>query len=216
MPQEELIELFRSQDSGALKHVVTVLDDAGIAYHLIADEGGFDLGSIGSDDASETVINIEASRYEAARTVLETDALKTDLPKDYHLLHSSDEELIEVITHASEWSAFDTAHARKLLGERGVDVSKLEKQREERMTRLKQGQAASKPLILLGWVFSILGGIIGIVIGYSLTSTKIKGADGEFLKYDKASRDTGAKIFKVGMLVAAVVVAIRVALPEIF
>ncbi|MFT6180897.1 MAG: hypothetical protein ACI9NQ_002158 [Paracoccaceae bacterium] len=216
MSQEELIELFRSQDSEALKHCVTVLDDAGIIYHLIADEGGFDLGSIGSDDASETVINIEASRYEAGRTVLETDALKTDLPKDYHLLNSSDEELIEVITHSSEWSAFDTAHARKLLGERGVDVAKLEENRAERIAHLKQGQVASKALITSGWVFAILGGILGIAIGYALTSTKNKGPDGEFLKYDKASRETGAKMFKVGVCVAIVGVVIRVVFQDDF
>jgi hypothetical protein len=208
MSQEDLVELFRSQDPGALKQVVTLLDGAGISYHLIADEGGFDLTSIGSDERAETVINIEASKFEAARKVLEADALETDLPKDHHLLHSSDEELIDVVTHASEWSAFDTAHARKLLRERGVDISKLEEARVARIQQLQNGQAAPKWLILLGWIFAILGGLIGIAIASSLTSTKVKGPDGEFLKYDQASRETGAKILKVGIAVALLALVI--------
>ena len=214
--QEELVELFRSQDSEALKHVVGVLDDAGISYHLIADEGGFDIGSIGSEESSETVINIVASGYEAARGVLETDALKTDLPKGYHLFNSSDEELIEVMTHASEWSAFDTAHARKLLGERGVDLAKIEEEKAGRVAKLKQGSPASKAFILSGWVFAILGGFIGIAIGHSLKSGKIKVPEGEFLKYDKESREVGGKIFHVGALVAVVLLVLWFAFPELF
>ena len=53
MPQEDPIELFRSQDPGALKHVATVLDDAEIAHQLITDEGGFDITSIGAGGDSE-------------------------------------------------------------------------------------------------------------------------------------------------------------------
>ncbi len=209
MPEEDLVEIFRSQDQGAVEHVITVLNDAGITHHLTTDEGGFDLTSIGSGDDSEKFLNIGASDYEAARKALEIDSLKTDLPADHHLLHSSEDELIDVFTHASEWSAFDTAHARKLLEERGVDISKLEEDRAKRIAQLKQGKPASKNLIFLGWIFSVLGGFIGITIGYSLKCTKIKTPEGEFLKYDEPSRDTGAKIFNLGILVAALVLIIR-------
>ncbi len=210
MSEDDLIELFRSQDVDALKQVIAVLDGAGIGYHLIADEGGFDLTSIGSgDDDSERVINIERSNFEAARTLLEEDCLKADLPKDHHLLHSSDEELIEVVTHASEWSAFDTAHARRLLGERGVDVKKLEEERAARVARLRAGQPGPKGLILFGWVFSILGGLIGIAVAYSLMTSKVTKADGEFLKYDEVTRKIGGKMFKVAVIVAVISVILR-------
>ena len=209
MPQEDPIELFRSQDPGALKHVATVLDDAEIAHQLITDEGGFDITSIGAGEESEKFIYIQVSDYETARAALEADSLKTDLPEGHHLLHASDEELIDVVTHASEWSAFDTAHARRLLEEHGIDASKLEADRSERVERLKQGKPASKKLIFFGWFFSILGGFIGIAVAWSLQHMKIKTPDGEFHKYDRTSRDLGAKMFKVGMFVAAVVLFVR-------
>jgi hypothetical protein len=212
MTQDELVELFRSQDPGAVQQVLDVLDHAGITYHLIGGEGGFDFASIGSEEPEERIINIEVSDLEAARAVLEEDSLKVDLPKDHYLLQSSEEELIEIVTHSSEWSPFDVAHARNLLEKNGVNTAELAEQQAVRIAGLKLGKPASKGLVFFGWLFAVLGGVIGIVIGYSLSKTKDKSADGEFYRYDEDSRAWGEKILKVGVGVALVCLVIRLAL----
>lgn len=209
MPKEELIELFRSQDMDAVKQVVAVLDEVGIAYHLIEDEGGFDLTAIGSEEASEKIVNIQTSDHEKARAALEADSLNSDLPEGHHLLLSTDDELAEIVNHASEWSPFDVAHARKLLEERGIDTAKLAEDRAERIARLKQGKPAPKALVFFGWLFSILGGLIGIAIAWSLSQTKDKTPDGEFHRYDGASRAIGEKMLKVGIAVLVICLIIR-------
>ena len=212
MPPEDLIEFFRSQDPGALKHVISVLDDAGIAHQVITEEGGFDISSVGSGEDFEAFITIRTSDHSAARKGLEADSLESELPADHHLLSSSDDELIEVVTHASEWSAFDVAHARRLLTERGVDLTKLEEERDQRIARLKKGKPAPKALILFGWVFSILGGLIGLAIAWSLSNTKDKTPDGEFHRYDETSRKTGEVMTKVAVLMLVVAIIIRLSL----
>ncbi len=209
MPQDDLVEFFRSKDPDALKHVVTVLDEAGIAHQVITEEGGFDFTSIGSGEDFEAFITIRTTDHDDARDALEADSLNSDLPADHHLLHSSDDELMEVITHASEWSAFDVAHARRLLSERGVDSTKLEEERAQRVALLKKGNPAPKVLILLGWIFSLLGGAIGIAIAWFLSQTKDKTPDGEYYRYDQASRQTGEKMVKVAAFVFVVALVIR-------
>jgi len=212
MPQEDLVELFRSQDPGAIQQVVDVLDQAGIAYHLIGGEGGFDFTSIGSEEPEERIINIRVCDHPKARAALEEDSLNSDLPEDHHLIHATDDELIEIVSHSSEWSPFDVAHARKLLEKRGVDTDKLKEKQAVRIARLKLGKPAHKRFVFFGWFFAVLGGVIGIAIGYSLWKTKDKSPDGEFFRYDEDSRSTGEKILKVGVGVALVFLLIRLIL----
>lgn len=211
MPKEELIELFRSQDVDVVKQVISILDEAGIAYHLIEDEGGFDLTAIGSEEATEKIINIQTSDHEKARAALEADSLNSDLPEGHHLLLSTDDELAEIINHASEWSPFDVAHARKLLEERGFDIKKLAEDRNQRIALLKKGKPAPRALVILGWIFSILGGVIGIAVAWSLCHTKDKTPDGEFHRYDEASRAIGEKMLKVGATVLLICLIVRFA-----
>lgn len=96
---------------------------------------------------------------------LESVYLKTDLPENHYLTTSTNEELVEVVAHSSEWSPFDVAHARRLIGERGIDLKKVDQKRAEHLRQLRQGRPASKQLIFFGWVFSLLGGLVGLGIG---------------------------------------------------
>jgi len=209
MPQEDLVEFFRSKDRSSLKHVIAVLDEASIAHQVITEEEGFDISSVGSGDDFEAFITLQSSDHDTARAALEADSLEVDLPFDHHLLKSSDEELIEVITHASEWSAFDVAHARRLLTERGVDITKLEADRAKRVAKLKKGIPAPKALILIGWIFSLLGGLLGLAVAWFLTQTKDKTLDGQYHRYDQATRQTGEIMFKVAAAVFTLALVVR-------
>lgn len=194
-----------------MRHVMDVLDKAKIAHQLLGDEGGFDVSTIGGGgNEPEKILNIRVSDYDAAREALEADSLKTDLPANHHLAHASDEELLDIMTHASEWSPFDVAHARRLLEEKGVDTAKLKEDREEKIARLMDGKPASKKLIFFGWVFCFLGGIIGIAIALSINQTKDKTPLGDYYRYDRASRTIGADMLKVGIICFFIGVFIRV------
>ena len=60
---------------------------------------------------------------------------------------------------------------------------------------------AGRGLLVAGWIFAILGGLIGIAIGSSIWNGKVKLDDGtKTFKYDEASRGKG----KVITIVASV------------
>jgi hypothetical protein len=65
-------------------------------------------------------------------------------------------------------------------------------------------------LIVLGWIFSVLGGVIGILIGANLATGKAKGPNGEKVyKYDDNSRKQGIPMLAIGTLMFGAGLAIR-------
>ena len=171
----------------------------------------FDIGKIGAVDDAQVIVSVPRNLYEAARAVMESENLKIELPENHYLLTSTDEELVEIVAKASEWSAFDVAHARRLIGQRGIDFKKIEDKRAEHLGQLRQGRRASKTLIFFGWVFSVLGGVIGVTIAWFLAYMKGRTPDGDFFTYDEESRAVGRRMLKVAGAVIAIEVALRLA-----
>jgi len=90
-------------------------------------------------------------------------------------------------------------------------LKKVEEKKAEHVHQLRRGRRASKKLIVFGWVFSLLGGLIGLGIAWSLASMKEKTPHGEFFTYDEESRAIGRKMLKVAGAMLAVGVFLRVA-----
>jgi len=60
---------------------------------------------------------------------------------------------------------------------------------------------ASTWLLVIGWIFAVLGGLIGIGIGAYLTFAKTTGANSETaFKYDNYSRKQGIPMLVVALL----------------
>jgi hypothetical protein len=206
------VELQRGGDSERLERIARILDSAGIAYRISALPEIFDIGKIGAGEDAQTIISVSRKDYAAARDAMESEYLKMDLPENHYLLTSTDEELVEIITQSSEWSPFDVAHARRLIGQKGIDLSKVDDKRAEHLRELRRGRRASKKLIFFGWVFSLLGGLIGLGIGWSLAFMKEKTPDGEFFVYDDESRAIGRMMLKVAGAELAVAAALQLVL----
>jgi hypothetical protein len=207
----EFLELSRCRDGESVEDTKSVLDAAGIAYRLASTAPCFDLSSIGTGSDPEVIISVRSVDYEAARTAMEEDFLKVDLPDDHYLLTSSDHELAEILGKPSEWSPFDVAHARRLALERGVDLEQIESQKRHRLEKLKRGKPASRKLLLAGWIFSALGGFFGVGIAWSICYMKEKTPEGEFYTYDARSRDIGK-----GMLFFSILVLCLAALVKLY
>ncbi len=67
-------------------------------------------------------------------------------------------------------------------------------------SQLQQGKSAGKGLLIAGYFFSLLGGILGIVIGASIWLGKIRIEGVKQRKYNKASRRHGLIIFVLGLV----------------
>jgi len=56
-------------------------------------------------------------------------------------------------------------------------------------------------LIVAGWIFAVLGGLIGIAIGSSIAIGKVRTDSGEKIRrYDEASRKKGTPIMIVAII----------------
>lgn len=61
-------------------------------------------------------------------------------------------------------------------------------------------QTAGKGLIIAGYIFAFLGGLIGLAIGAHIKFGKITDASGnKVLKYDEASQKQGLIIFIIAL-----------------
>ena len=81
-----------------------------------------------------------------------------------------------------------------------------EKKQEEQKVEGKRGdvsypQKVGTGMIVEGWIFAVLGGLIGIAIGASIAIGKMKTDSGEKIcRYDEESRKKGTQIMIVAII----------------
>ena len=192
-----LVELQRCRDAASVQDLTRILDAAGIDYRIGSDAPVIDISSIGTGNEAQAIVSVREEDYEAARAVMEHDSLQVELPSNHYLLTSTDDEIAEIVAQPGEWSAFDVAHARRLMKERGIDPARIETLRQERLLQFREGKQASSFLIGFGWFATVMGGWLGAVIAWSLCNSKEQTPDGEFHTYNARSRAEGKIMFPI-------------------
>ncbi len=67
-------------------------------------------------------------------------------------------------------------------------------------------------LLILGWIFAVLGGFIGLLIGVHIRSAKITDLDGHKAnRYDDGSRKQGLIIVILSIVMLVVWMAVNIA-----
>jgi hypothetical protein len=199
-----MIELQRCFDATAVAELTGILELAGIPYRLGSDAPVIDISSIGTGNTAQVIVSVAEKDYETAREAMEQDSLKVPLPANHYLLTSSDEELAEVLAQPGEWSAYDVAHSRRLLRERGINPAMIAAKQEARKIQAREGKPASKFLLGVGWLGAILGGYLGVAIGWALCYSKENTPDGTFHTFDAKSRAVGRWMFPIACITTGV------------
>lgn len=169
----------------------------------------------GSTLQNQYEIKINSSDFEKAEAVLEKDTenLLATIDKDYYLLSFTNEELYEILLNSDEWNVFDYKLAQKLLTDRGkiIDSEMLTSLKKERLKILAKPEENQKPWIIAGYIFALLGGGIGIVIGYSLWRSKKTLPNGERIySYNAEDRKNGLRIFLISIIVFPLALILKV------
>jgi hypothetical protein len=167
----------------------------------------------GSTLLNQYEVRIGIADFEKAEAVLEKEAenILNKIDEDYYLLSFTNEELYEVLLKSDEWNIFDYKLAQKILTNRGktIDPEMLASLRNERLKILAQPEENQKPWIITGYLFSFLGG--GIGIGYSLWTSKKTLPNGERIySYNDADREHGKMIFFIGLIIFPLALIIKV------
>lgn len=165
--------------------LIKVLENHQIDYEL--EDNSSRLGtSFGGDiNTNEFELKIHSGNFEKVES-LEEELIKEDVETfegDYYLFYATEQELTEIIMQKEAWSKFDYLLAQKILRERGKEVSPdvLNALRKQRIQDLSAQETSPSYLIYLGYFFGVLGGFLGIFIGYHLMKYKKVLPNGEKL-----------------------------------
>lgn len=197
------------------KELEALLNKNNIVAALADNIPPVDITFSGSTLQNKYEVKINPADFEKAETILEkeTENLLENIGKDYYLLSFTNEELYEMLLNSDEWNIFDYKLAQKLLTDRGktIDPEMLVSLKKERLKILAKPEENQKPWIIAGYIFSLLGGGLGIIIGYSLWKSKKTLPNGERIySYTTEDRKSGKTIFLIGLIIFPLSILIRV------
>jgi len=191
-----------------------LLNEHGIESLIDDNVPPVDITFSGSTIQNEYEIRIKQSDFKRAEEILEKSAenLIDQIDKDYYLFEFTNEELYEILLKSDEWSAFDYTLAQKLLKQRGKSVDKdlLDSLKNERLKDLAKPEGNQRPWIIAGYAFAILGGFLGLLIGYSLWTSKKTLPNGQKVySYAANDRAHGKYIFFIGLIITPTAIILK-------
>jgi hypothetical protein len=188
-----------------IKEFTNLMDQNHIEYNVHKITPVLDPAFAGNTQNDNIVIKIKPSDVERVEQILlnEVDVNVEDLAPDYYLLYFTDDELMDVVVKKDEWNDFDYVLAQKLLKERGKEITPdvLEMIRRQRISELSKQNPYPGLWIIAGYVFSVLGGLIGVFIGLMLIwDTKKLPGGTKIYAYDSKARRHGKMILVVALI----------------
>jgi hypothetical protein len=149
---------------------------------------------------------LPADEFLRAEALLEQEArdIPLILPAEHYLRTFDNDELLDVLKEADAWSPEDRVRAERLLRDRGVQVDHeaLRMARQHRMEELARPEKARWTWLAVGIALIWIGGIGGLVIGWSLMNARKVLPDGRSVyRYTEGDRRSGQIIFVMGAMV---------------
>ncbi|HTE00912.1 MAG TPA: hypothetical protein VK668_16585 [Mucilaginibacter sp.] len=203
--QPEFITYQKFNDAALANALAEHLDDAGIEYYIEEESSGFDPSMVMSNSPIDYVVKIKGEDFEqVTQLIKEAESNNIEgIEDDYYLYEFTDEELMEILVKADEWSALDYVLAQKILAKRGKSLTEKDivAIKQKRLETLKAPEPPQTTWIILGYIFAFLGGLLGLFIGWHLKSHKKTLPDGEKLyAYTERDRWHGKVIFYIAIV----------------
>lgn len=201
------------------KEVTTILQNKGIEVHFTDNLPRIDGNIMGTSYGIDYEIKIKPSDFEKAEKALSENAenLIHQIDKNHYIYSFSDDELYNIILKPDEWNEIDYLMAKKLLEDKGksVDESMIHSIKKQRITDLAKPEESQKAWIYAGYLAAILGGFLGIVIGYVLmTSTKTLPNGEKVYSYSKEDRASGKTIFYLSLVFFPIYLILKILLTK--
>jgi len=159
-------------------------------------------------DLNEKIIflKIRSHDFQKANEALDKKILNNiaTLENDYYLFSFPNDELLEIIQKPDEWSRQDFLIAKKILNDRGTDLSdeKISTIKVDRIKSLAKQESGNIPWLILGYALALLGGLFGLIIGLPFIFAKKTLPDGSRMYiYNKYTRQHGKNIVIISVIV---------------
>jgi len=188
------------------EEIAALLNDNNIETLLTDNMASFDATFSGNKLQNEYEIKIKKTDFAIAASILEKSAENelSQVNPDHYLFQFTNEELYDILIAPDEWNEFDYKLAQKLLKERGKTINSeiLASLKVQRIKALSKPEENQKPWIIAGYFMAILGGFLGILIGYVLWTSKKTLPNGEQVySYMENDRVNGKVIFYIGIII---------------
>lgn len=158
--------------------LVKLLRDNNIKCKLVEVASSWDASFGGGELTRVFEVKILQSDFNRANNILENqaEASISHVDKDHYLFEFTNEELFDILLKPDEWNEFDYKLATKILNDRGENVSEelINSIKNQRIKGLEKPEVSQKTWIYAGYLFSLLGGILGVFIGWHIwRATKV-------------------------------------------
>ena len=155
-----------------------------------------------------------AQVFEILNDIASKEVFEVD--NTHYLFDFTDQELYDILAKPDEWSAFDYQLSQKILKERGKQIDKevLNSLRKTRIEDLAKPEEKQTNNVWVGYLFSLLGGLIGIAIGWNMMSSKKKLLNGEeIFSYQENYRKHGKRIMILGIIMSIILTFAKILSP---
>lgn len=188
----------------------------GIAFQLDQDIENLDVLYGSNPSERFYYVKIRPDDFPKANALV-LDIGDTDLnavDKTHYLFEFTDDELFDILSKPDEWNALDYQLAKKILTERGREVSDeiIASLKNQHIAELAKPDESNRIWIFIGYLSILFGGLFAILVGWHLFTYKKTLPDGRRVyDYTEKDRRHGRRIFYLGMIVFYITVVIRLA-----
>jgi len=202
--EPEFITYQKFNDPALAKVLSETLEKHRIDCLIEEDSTSFDPFFTYNSLAIEFLVKIKPADFERANQLLKEEADDDigEADKDHYLFAFTNDELMEVITKADEWSAFDVVLARKILAEKGITISdqQISQINWDRVEELKIAESMSTTQLWICYLFAVGLGFIGIIMGVHVLTGKKTLPDGKRVyAYTENDRWHGKQFLYIGI-----------------
>jgi hypothetical protein len=199
----EVYKLFH--DKSMAEAMGKVLADAGIDHEITVSKRYFDPSFAFNRVDPEVNLKLRPEDFVRANHALKEHYEKAAMEAegDHYLFSFSDRELLDVVKKPDEWGVFDVELARRILRERGIEITEeiQEEVERERLEVLKEPAKASSTMVVAGYLLALYGGFFGIIIGWLLRANKLLPNGQKVPVYREGDRRHGQRIMWIGIIV---------------
>lgn len=205
MTKENFLTYQKFINKDAAIELAEILKSNNINYLIEDHSAPFEPTFVNNELTKEYRIKILQKDFSKADSLLLKISMTEieNVDEDHYLFEFSDEELMEILSKSDEWSKFDYLLAQKILKHRGHEVNDklLQSLRKQRIEELAKPGDNQNAWIIVGYISALLGGLLGIFIGWHLLSHKKTLPNGERVYgYSVGDRKHGKRILILGFV----------------
>jgi hypothetical protein len=200
---EQFLTFRRFHEEETAIDLIQKLNELNIEFEVEDNEGSFDSSFAKKAANRDISIKLKPADFDIAQKELENyyRFLTRQVDTNYYLFEFTNKELKEVLEKPYKWSDFDYQLARKILKDRGKEMSAelMDNLQKKRNDELVTPESYRKGWINFGYFSAIAGGLFGIIIGWHLCYSKKTLPDGRRAhSYSEWERKHGKQILLLG------------------